>query len=135
MRWLILIATRLHRLLSNPPRHRILQVHTDYLRLVPHTWNAGAAVGTRAPDHPILSDSESMPLDQGCLTRRASSVLIVTDHSREVPRIDVIQPSAVTELRRSDQRFDGGIVRVRHLVVLMKRSHVPGDIRRNAGDE
>ncbi len=59
-------------------------------------------------------------------------VLKVTHRARKIARIDVTKASLPPNLRSSHERFWAGVVRISHLVVFVKGSDVPRNIRRHA---
>jgi hypothetical protein len=58
-------------------------------------------------------------------------VLKLCDPSRKVPCINVMKPSFSADLSCPKQVFWSRIVRGLHFVVLVKRCHVPGNVRRD----
>ena len=52
-----------------------------------------------------------------------------------LPGIDKIQSRLMTDIGGAQQRLDGRIPAIIHLVVFVERRHVPWDIRRDTGDE
>jgi len=51
------------------------------------------------------------------------------------PGVDEVQPGLATDLGGPQQAARRGVVRVGHPVVLVEGGHVPGDVRRDPGQE
>src|SRR5579859_828689 len=94
---------------------------------------AGGATAARRD--PVAADVVSVALDQGVTAGRTMSVFEVADLSGQVARVHVPEAGATANGRGSEQHLGRRVGRFPHLVVSVKRGHVPRDVRRHAGDE
>ena len=69
-----------------------------------------------------------MPFDQHFTTVVTARVLEIPHHPRQVSRVNVAQTGLLPNLRGSQQVFRARVLGIVHLVVLVKRGHVPGNV-------
>ena len=74
----------------------------------------------------------SSAFDKELAAARAECALQITHPSGQIARIDETKPRATANLSCSNEIFRSCVIRVRHLVVFVKRGHVPGNIQRDA---
>jgi len=80
------------------------------------------------PRDVIRKDDISPPPDQLMAAFGAKCVFILPDLSRQIPRIDISQPGFLSDLRRAQEDFRVRVIGVGHLVILVERGHMPGNI-------
>src|SRR5882757_4247554 len=83
----------------------------------------------------VIVDEISIPLDQQLAAFRTTSIFQVPNLSGEVARINVAQSSVPPDSRCALQILRTSIGWGRQFVVLVKRSHVPRNVRRDASEE
>ncbi len=102
----------------------------------PAAGNLGRTMRTPAfRGQTIIFDQVAAPLDDCFATLRASRVFPVADHARQIARVDVAQSSLPADFDRAQQIVRPRISRIGHLVVPMKRGHVPGNVGGDASEE
>ncbi|MEE9287908.1 MAG: hypothetical protein V3W33_07515, partial [Gammaproteobacteria bacterium] len=79
----------------------------------------------------VCRDEEPEAGDKGILAGRAVGVFVFPYPSREVPGIDVAEPDRLADSSGPQQGIRGRIIRVGHLIVLVERGDVPGNVRRD----
>src|SRR2546427_4001755 len=109
---------------------------TKAAELGPNAWNPPAAGGT-APvgSDALLFDDVPIPFDQHVAAIGAIRVLPAPYTTRQISRIHESQPGPRADLTRAEQRRCRRIVGVGHLIVLVERRDVPGNLRRHRRDE
>src|SRR5258706_8500753 len=83
----------------------------------------------------ILKHGESSSLDEKPFAGRAIGVFVPAQLTGQVARIDKLETTFMPDLRSPDERTGGRVARIHHFVVGMEGRHMPGDLRRNGGDE
>ena len=76
-----------------------------------------------------------MPADKRLATLMATCVFQVPDSARQIPGIDVAQAGIPANFGGPQQILRAGVLRIVHLVVFVKCSHMPRDIGRHAGEK
>src|SRR3989442_3091953 len=95
--------------------------------LRPNAWNPPAARGTTAvASDALLLDDVTIAFDHQIAAIRAVGVLPASHTAGEIACIHELQPGARPDFTRMDQRRRRRVRRIGHLVVLVKRRHVPG---------
>src|SRR6202171_169335 len=94
------------------------------------TLEAGSAAGK-----PVVEDSVADPPDQGGLAAGAARVLVPAHPAGQVSGVDVLEAGLLANARSPQQGLGRGVVRVLHLVVLVKAGDVPRDAGRDAAQE
>src|SRR6186713_1963399 len=83
----------------------------------------------------VAADVVAEPLDERLATARTVSVLSVADLPGQVSRVDEPQSRLTANLGCTQQHVGGGVLRLSHLVVAVKRGDMPRDIRRDVRNE
>src|SRR5213596_2132028 len=97
--------------------------------LAPHARDPPAARrAPPVPSHPLLLNQVAVALDEQVAAVRAVGVLPPPDPAGKVPGIDELKARPRTDLARPEQRLWRRVVGVGHLVVLVERGNVPGDL-------
>ncbi len=104
-------------------------------RLVPNSWDDGLTGGTSAIPEPVLSDTETMAFDEERVAGRTGRILPAADVTWDIPGIHVAKPGGSPNFGSTDQSRDRCIVRIGHPIIFVECRHVPGDVRRNAGEK
>ena len=78
---------------------------------------------------------ESNPFDKQGLALVTIGIFKTPNPPRSVTGVYVPQALFVSDFCCPDQSLDGGVGRVSHLVIFVKRRHMPGDIGRYVGQE
>src|SRR5262245_27591658 len=82
----------------------------------------------------VLDNMETVTPDDGFMAGWAVGVLPFAHPTRQVARVDVVQPRLRPDLGGAHQRFDGSTRRIDHLIVGMEGRYMPRNIRRYTGD-
>src|SRR5947209_9407489 len=102
-------------------------------RAIPPSRNAGAARrAATLRSEMVPSDEVPVTLDEKFPTVRASRVLPVADHARQVPGIDVTQACPLADLCCPHQRLGAGVLWIGHFVIFVKGRYMPRNIRGHA---
>src|SRR5262245_24482145 len=76
-----------------------------------------------------------MALDKESVATGARRILPFADVTRKIPGINVVKARHSPNLSSTNQRRDGCVVWVSHPIVFVEGRHVPGNIRRDAGEK
>jgi hypothetical protein len=74
-------------------------------------------------------------LDQNLPASDALCVFETLDHARQIAGIDVAQAGVAADFRGADQIFRLRVRGIVHFVVFVERGDMPGNLRRNTGNE
>src|ERR1051325_6797405 len=83
----------------------------------------------------VPENGESPPFDEETLAGRTVGVFMTAQLAGEVSRVHVVETAFLPDFRGPDERSGRCVARVHHLVIGVEGRHVPGDLRRNGGDE
>src|SRR5690242_4117576 len=83
----------------------------------------------------IFLNEVAVTADQSLMAAGAVSIFPVSDHSWQIPWIDISQTGLSADRSGPQQVFRSCITRIIHLVVAVKRGHVPGNIGRHTSHE
>src|SRR5262245_4968222 len=95
-------------------------------RIPPAGNSRGAFPAAAAGGHPVIRDAISRTANQEFMAARAPGVFEVSDFTGEIAGVNVAETNLFANFRRTDQGFRSGIIRVSHLIVLVKCGDVPG---------
>src|SRR6266850_980239 len=99
-------------------------------KLVPNSGNWPRAPRARAVPDAHGADSVSGALDQQLAATGTPGIFPVADTAWKIAGVNEVQSFGFPHLCRAKQRADRSIIRICHLVVLMKCRDMPGDVRR-----
>src|SRR5437016_4759165 len=101
-------------------------------RGIPPSGNAGATRwAATLRSEMVTPDVIPVTLDEKVPALRASGVLPVAHHARQVPGIDVTQASPLADLCCPHQRLGTGVLWIGHFVIFVKGRYMPRNIRRH----
>ena len=83
----------------------------------------------------VLPDAETMAFNEEGVAAGTIGILPAADVTREIPGIYVAKTGGSSDFSRTNERRDGCVVRIGHPVIFVECRHVPGDVRRNAGEK
>src|ERR1700687_409026 len=99
-------------------------------QLLPNSRYDGRALRTFSVVRDFhLLDQIAITLDEQFIAGRAIGILPATDSARKVTRIDVTQTRFTPHLARTKQLCRRRVRILSHVIVLMKRRHMPGYVR------
>src|SRR5229473_3214372 len=102
-------------------------------RGIPPSGNAGTTRwAATLRSEMVPGDEVPVTLDEKFPTVRATRVLPVTDHTWQIPGIDVPQASLLADLCCPHQRLGAGVLWIGHFVVFVKSRYMPRNIRPHA---
>ncbi len=78
-----------------------------------------------------VSGSANQPM----VALRAKGIFVLSNMSRQIPGVDEAQSRLFSDFRGAQKRFYVRVVMIGHLVILVKRSDVPGNISRYTRDK
>src|SRR5580704_319890 len=104
----------------------------------PAARDRGCAVGTGAVgSQAVLFYQVAAAFDQSCMALRAARVFPGADHAGKIASIDVAEARLAADFDGAQQVFGIRVARdiVLHFVVAVKGGDVPGNVRRDSGQE